>query len=73
MQFSQGQGQSEQVVSGQPHLSIDQAVERLAGPSEANTAGLPPPGSQDAVLQAFEQAFMSGQVCVLSHWRSCDL
>eukprot|EP00892_Ulva_mutabilis_P005938 jgi/Ulvmu1/3716/UM170_0022.1 len=59
--FSLGQGHQEQLLPGQQHLSIDQAVERLAGPSDAAAASHLPPAGQDAVLNAFEQAFMSGQ------------
>ena len=62
VQFAPGQGEQGQVLPGQQPLSIDQAVERLAGPPAASSAFVPPPATQDAVLNAFEQAFISGQV-----------
>lgn len=62
VQFVPGQGEQGQVLPRQQPLSIDQAVERLAGPSAVSSAVVPPPATQDAVLNAFEQAFISGQV-----------
>lgn len=52
------------VRPGQP-LSVDAAVNRLAGPSDT-TVPQQPDGSADPLLQAFEQAFISGQVCTVA-------